>query len=61
MQATIILLPSRVAIGRVKRGLNIDVPDIIEYCRNKIKSEKTNITYKGKNWYVQVKSGCTIL
>ena len=47
-------------IGRIKRGLNIDVPDIIEYCRNKIKSEDANITYKGKNWYVQIEGGCTI-
>jgi len=38
---------------RIKKNLNLDVEDIIAWCRDKIK-KADDIVRKGKNWYVAI-------
>jgi len=44
---------------RIKRNLCLDVDDVVNWCRLKIKNPKSVITRKGKNWYVNI-DGCKI-
>ena len=39
---------------RIKRNIEVDVEDIVEYCIDKIKQENAVIERKGKNYYVNV-------
>lgn len=41
-------------IVRIKRNLSIDVDDVVEFCKEKIKNPNACITRKGKNWYVNI-------
>ncbi len=41
-------------VGRIKRNLEIDTEDVVEYCRNKILDPDCNIYRQGKNWYCEV-------
>jgi len=36
---------------RIKKNLGLDTPDIVAWCKQKIKTAD-KITGKGKNWYV---------
>lgn len=38
-------------VDRIRRNLEIDVPDVVEYCRELIRREDTVIGRQGKNWY----------
>lgn len=38
-------------VERIRRNLGIDVPDVVEYCRELIRREDTVIGRQGKNWY----------
>jgi hypothetical protein len=42
---------TELGIERIKRNLNINTPDAVEWCRQRVLSAK-EITQKGKNWYV---------
>lgn len=37
---------------RIKRNLSLDTNDVVEWCKDKIKSSGAVITRKGKNWYI---------
>jgi len=39
-------------IGRIKRNLNLDTENVVKYCLELIEDEKSNVTKKGKNYYV---------
>ena len=39
---------------RIKRNIEVDVEDIVEYCIDKIKQENAVIEREGKNYYVTV-------
>ena len=39
---------------RIKRNIEVDVENIVEYCINKIKQNNAQIERKGKNYYVTV-------
>ncbi|MTK10566.1 MAG: DUF3781 domain-containing protein [Clostridiaceae bacterium] len=41
-------------IERIKRNLCLDVDDVVNWCRKKIKEPNSSIARKGKNWYVNV-------
>lgn len=41
-------------IDRIRKNLQIDVNDVVEWCRNKIKDTDSLILHKGKNWYITV-------
>lgn len=39
---------------RIRRNLSLNMPDVVLWCREKIKSPSASITRKGKNWYIAV-------
>lgn len=41
---------------RVKRNLQIDVDDVVQWCMTQILDRTANIEKQGKNWYVTVNS-----
>ena len=45
---------TEMGVERIKRNIEVDVEDIVEYCRNIIKQENAVIERKGKNYYVTV-------
>ena len=42
--------------NRIKRNLNIDTYDVVDWCKQKIISKNSNIYRKGKNWYIDIDS-----
>ena len=40
---------------RIKRNLNLETDDVVDWCRQKIQNAE-NITNKGKNWYVHTEN-----
>ena len=45
---------TEMGVDRIKRNIEVDVEDIVEYCIDKIKQENAVIERKGKNYYVTV-------
>jgi len=45
---------TEMGIDRIKKNLNLDTDDIVEYCKNKVLDKKCNIYKKGKNWYCEI-------
>lgn len=43
---------TKMGVDRIKKNLNIDTEDIVNYLVNKIQSSNAVIERKGKNWYV---------
>jgi hypothetical protein len=41
-------------IVRIKKNINSDVIDVVDWCREKIKDENAVIMCKGKNWYINI-------
>lgn len=39
---------------RIKRNLSLDNEDVVEWCRQKIKKQDSQIIRQGKNWYITV-------
>lgn len=39
---------------RIKRNLSLDMDDIVDWCREKIKASNAFIMRKGKNWYIAI-------
>lgn len=39
-------------VERIKRNLSLETDDIVDWCKEHIKSFTSSITRKGKNWYV---------
>ena len=48
------LQTTELGIVRIKRSLSLDVDDVVEWCRDKIKSDNAVITRNGKNWYINI-------
>lgn len=44
---------------RIRRNISLDIPDVVFWCKERIKSPSAAITRKGKNWYVAA-DGCII-
>jgi len=44
---------TELGIERIKRNLNLDSEDVIEWCKEKI-AKADDILRNGKNWYVHV-------
>jgi len=44
---------------RIKRNLNLDVKDVLDWCVNQILNKKSDIIRKGKKWYITTAS-CVI-
>ena len=45
---------TNMGVERIKRNLQVDVKDIVQYCHDLIVSKNANIKRKGKNWYVHI-------
>ncbi len=37
--------------NRIKKNLNLNDIDVVEFCKSKIKDKKARIYKQGKNWY----------
>lgn len=46
-------------IERIKKNLSLTTDDVVNWCREKIKSPKAQISRKGKNWYIS-ENDCVI-
>lgn len=45
---------TELGLVRIKRNLSLDTNDVVEWCKDKIKSSRAVITRKGKNWYIRI-------
>lgn len=45
---------TELGVVRIKRNLSLDTDNVVEWCKDKIKSSSAIITRNGKNWYVNV-------
>lgn len=50
---------TELGIGRIRKNLSLHTDNVVEWCKEKIKSPNAVITRKGKNWYICVE-GCII-
>lgn len=41
-------------IKRIKKNLELNVDDVVKYCKDKVLDENSNIYQKGKNWYCEI-------
>lgn len=41
-------------IERIRKNLQLDTKDVVEYCKNKILEKRCYIYQKGKNWYCAI-------
>lgn len=44
---------TKLGISRIKRNLNLDSIDVVDYLKDKI-TKSNNIYQKGKNWYCEI-------
>ena len=45
---------TEMGIDRIKKNLNLDTDNVVEYCKNKILDRNCNIYKQGKNWYCKI-------
>ena len=45
---------TKMGIDRIKKNLNLNIYDVVEYCKSKILDKKCNIYKQGKNWYAEI-------
>ncbi len=45
---------TKTGVDRIKKNLNLDIENVVDYIVNKIKNNDVLIERKGKNWYVTV-------
>lgn len=46
---------TELGVVRIKRNLSLDTDDVVEWCKDKIKSDHAVITRNRKNWsYVKI-------
>ena len=45
---------TEMGIERIKKNLQVDTDDVVEYCKNKILDKNCRIYRQGKNWYCEV-------
>lgn len=45
---------TEMGIDRIKKNLNLDTNDVVEYCKNKVLNKNCNINKQGKNWYCEI-------
>lgn len=43
-------------VERIKRNLNLDMDDVVSYCRDLILNSKCRIAQQGKNWYCEIEN-----
>ena len=45
---------TEMGVTRIKRNLDLNTQDVVEWCKNKILDKRSSIIKKGKNWYVSI-------
>ena len=45
---------TEMGIGRIKKKLELDTDDVVEWCKNRVLDEGCNIYKQGKNWYCEI-------
>ncbi|UTC75967.1 DUF3781 domain-containing protein [Treponema sp. OMZ 792] len=45
---------TEMGIERIKRNLDLNTQDVVEWCKNKILDKRSLIIRKGKNWYISI-------
>ena len=45
---------TELGVIRIKKNLSLNVENVIEWCKEKISLSNTEITRKGKNWYITI-------
>lgn len=50
---------TEMGIDRIKRNLELDTNNVVEWCKDKIKLPNCSILKNGKNYYVTI-DGCVI-
>lgn len=45
---------TKMGIDRIKRNLNLEIEDVVDWCVNKIKDSNCKINRNGKNWYAEI-------
>jgi hypothetical protein len=43
---------TELGIERIKKNLDLDIDDVVKWCKHKIKYANSYIFRKGKNWYI---------
>lgn len=41
-------------IERIKRNLNLEIQDVVEWCKEQILNKEAKIEQLGKNWYITI-------
>lgn len=41
-------------INRIKKNLNLDTDNVVDYCKAKVLDENSIIYRQGKNWYCEI-------
>lgn len=45
---------TKMGIDRIKKNLNLNTNDVVEYCKNKVLDKNSKIYKQGKNWYCEI-------
>ena len=45
---------TKMGIERIKRNLQLEIEDVVEYCQQKILDQDAYIYRQGKNWYCEI-------
>lgn len=45
---------TKMGIDRIKRNLELDFDDVVDYCKEKILNKDCVIYKEGKNWYCEI-------
>ena len=45
---------TNMGIERIKKNLQLNIDDVVKYCRDKVLDKECNIYKKGKNWYCEI-------
>lgn len=50
---------TKMGVDRIKKNLDLNVDNVVDWCKDKIKKPNSRIVRKGKNWYINI-DGCEI-
>ncbi len=45
---------TEMGIDRIKKNLQLDIDDVVLYCKKKVLDKNCNIYKQGKNWYCEI-------
>ena len=45
---------TKMGFNRIKNNLKLETNNVLEYCKNKIIDNNSNIYKQGKNWYCKI-------